>query len=468
MRNYLKNKYLTKAISMLIILSFCFLQAHCYAEEFTNLKTSKIDTLSPAISISKDTLVFQFSHSMHLKRLKLEIMSEFPSLKKEFDNIKETSYRWKHTLEVVLYFDRLKNKDFGFFMRSYKERRKKLNETNEWNEDEYRKKLEELCKLYEELSLSLEQEKELDRAIKLHDIGFTQTKKDYDHPEKGAKKAKELLKELSPKISMFDFIKSIKRLFFLDFPLNISKLIKHHDLIGNIIRGKKVVTPLVKRKLNDKFVKMLTIINAMDIAGYGNENKQGEFVTRNNLTPIVLKNLLAHSDKADLKKRYANNEFYLLRLYMLGRGENNSDMFNEETNKKAKKNKKVIQNKMEKLSKTSNDTFETFQANWTNYIEVDDVSLFYKLTRIDSSYELLAKLFWGISDITSQTSKNNLPLVIFTDFNKKDLKNQNNEETLKQIFKTYKPGDFFGLPITKDKNRVTINLSNTIYIVSSI
>lgn len=197
MHNYLKNKYLSKAISMLVILAFCFLHANCYAREFPNLKSSKMDTLSPAISILNNDFTNTFlintlsAKGIDEEALKIIINKLFPELdfSKGFHK-----HRLQHTVSVVLFLNKLINEDYTYFKEKLKtERSDKLPKEEKAKEEileTYENNLKKLHDFYGELEPY--QQNELILATVLHDLGFTFTDVDYDHPKIGSEKSRAL------------------------------------------------------------------------------------------------------------------------------------------------------------------------------------------------------------------------------------------------------------------------------------
>ncbi len=380
-----------------------------------------VQTMQPDVTFSK---------------LEKRILEVFP----ELDYSKGVlPYKMQHALAVIQCFNRLINKDFKYF---YEELCKRGDVVSE---KDYSKNLEILYDLYSRLSPQMKDD--LTLAIILHDIGYTKTKIDSEHPSIGTELASPILAKAnrSPE--------SIKR---------ILDIIAHHDYVGNVDRGKKV--PRQLRELPNETLKLAIIANAMDMAGYVPEETGN---VKNNLRLHILKNILELGNKERLKQLDEQKEYYEHRLRKLARYRYGEELSEDKLGQ--------LKDEIDKIVPPTEK--EQFINNWNSRIEVLEPSFFFGLAD-DVSYERWCKIF----KFLSQAAELCLPrdpgsgiYVIDTDTDPRDISPQQREalkllidsipinmtlQNVKQEMESNNWKNFYGLPIVLDHkhNKLTIKL----------
>lgn len=342
-----------------------------------------------------------------------------------------------HVLAVIQCLNRLINEDFDYFYKTLCDRAKgkKFELADETSRIGYVGNIKRLHSFYS--MLTDEQKDALIIAVILHDIGYTEKNTtDAEHPVRGAELARQVLKyEVASK----------------DILDGIGKIITYHDTLGNIIRGKKV--PRLLRGFSDEFLKILCIVNAMDMAGYGAGTDKK---IQNNLIPSVLRDVLEFADSEKIKQLDDEEKYYEYRLKKLARKAYGTELSDNEFEQL----KQAIEKNVPK------ETRESFYRNWNSRIEVRETSLFFGITKGNAggdSYEPAAKFFKFVA-LAAENYFNNKQGseadMFIVDADIDNISKEEREYLFKSLVKeSGRTGDFHKLPIIIEGNHLTIRRS---------
>ncbi|MCX5678256.1 MAG: HD domain-containing protein [Candidatus Omnitrophica bacterium] len=343
-------------------------------------------------------------------------------------------YKLEHVLMVIQCLNRLINKDFDYFYATLCDRTKgkKFELADKESRIEYAGGIKKLYGFYSMLADG--QKDALIMAVILHDIGYTEENvSDADHPIRGAKLALQALKDEVASENIID---------------EVGRIITHHDTLGNIIRGKKV--PRLLKGFPDEFLKILCIVNAMDMAGYGTGTDEG---TRNNLVPSVLRDVLEFADREKIEQLDEEERYYEYRLRKLARKGYGAELFDDEFGRLKQEIEKIL----------PEETRKSFYHNWNSRIEVRETSLFFGITKGNAggySYVPVAKLFKFIALAAENYFKQSSEADMFiVDTDVESIPKEQREDLFKSLVeKLERTEDIHGLPITIKGNHLIVRL----------